>query len=332
MNHIREYYFRIIHKNRKKLVFFTALIFILFNAVAYNHAQAMLNFTQAGERTSSPEDLAFLEKLKIIFIGINVPKPQNQETPEDFGLVYETHDFQINEELNIEGWYLPYEDDCGIVMIFHGYASSKSSLLAEASAFYEKRYSVFMIDFRGSGGSDGFQTTVGYNEAIEVVKSIEYVKTNYPNRQIILYGQSMGAASILRAISEYEINPNGIIIEAVFDEMLSTVENRFDALGLPSFPSAEALLFWGSVQTNIAGFQHNPIDYALAVDMPILMLHGELDPRVTMDQAKSVYKNIPGKDKTFVLFDNAGHESYLGVDPEKWSIEIEGFLGCVEEH
>ena len=57
--------------------------------------------------------------------------------------------------------------------------------------------------------------------------------------------------AILRAIAEYEVKPQRVIIEAVFDKMMSTVANRFTAMGLPAFPGTQILIFWGVSSTAI---------------------------------------------------------------------------------
>ncbi|NTV65921.1 MAG: hypothetical protein HGA65_20620 [Oscillochloris sp.] len=69
-------------------------------------------------------------------------------------------------------------------------------------------------------------------------------------------------------------------LEAVFDDLLTNTRHRFDALGLPSWPAADLLLFWGGVQLGVNPFEHNPVGYARAVDVPVLLLYGEDDPWV----------------------------------------------------
>ena len=58
-----------------------------------------------------------------------------------------------------------------------------------------------------------------------------------------LYGISMGAAAILRAVHSCGVQPDAIIVEAVFDRMLATVGHRFEVMGLPSFPGLKCLFY-----------------------------------------------------------------------------------------
>lgn len=82
------------------------------------------------------------------------------------------------------------------------------------------------------------------------------------------------------------IKPDAVILEAVFDTMLHTVEHRFGAMGVPAFPNAELLLFWGGVQGGFNGFDHNPVEYAGSLSCPALFMHGGLDPSSRMEEGR----------------------------------------------
>jgi pimeloyl-ACP methyl ester carboxylesterase len=135
----------------------------------------------------------------------------------------------------------------------------------------------------------------------------------------------MGSAAILRAVALQGVQPAAVIAECPFDRLLSTVENRFAAFGLPAFPLAHLLVFWGGVQQGFNGFAHNPADYAQAVTCPVLLLHGDADPRVTREQLLRVHDNLAGT-KKLEWFAGVGHESYLAAQPEKWKDTVERFL------
>src|SRR5436305_1579766 len=80
-----------------------------------------------------------------------------------------------------------------------------------------------------------------------------------------------------------------------FDRLLSTVKARFAGLGVPSFPGAQLLVFWGGWQHGFNGFRHNPVDYARDVSCPVLLLHGRQDPRVSAEQVEEVHANLAGE-------------------------------------
>ena len=119
------------------------------------------------------------------------------------------------------------------------------------------------------------------------------------------------------------------VLECPFDTLLHTVEARFGAMGVPAFPGAELLVFWGGLQHGFNGFAHNPVDYARSATGPILMLHGAEDRRVTRAQAESIYANLPGE-KELHVFDGLGHESYAAKRPEEWKEWVGRFLDKTE--
>ncbi len=300
--------------------------FITFNVLAYVQVYAMLNFSKTGERTAQPEALSFWQKIQTLAMGINIPKPQNSATPAEKGLKYEIHQIQVASDITLEAWYIPHTKAEGMVLMFHGYAAAKSALLQEAEVLHSLGYEVLLIDFRGSGGSSETYTSIGYHEAEDVIATIEYARQEWQPEQLYLFGQSMGGVAILRAFEQNELLVDGIIIEAVFDRMVSTAVNRFEAMGLPSFPGAHTLIFWGGVINGHNGFAHNPVTYAEHVTVPTLMLHGSDDDRAKLAEGQSVFTAIPTADKTFEIFSDVAHESYVGAKPEQWQQIVEAFL------
>lgn len=308
----------------------TAFLFLLFafllvNVLAYRHARSMTHFVADGVRPANPEALSRFEKLKVLLTGISIPRPRNQATPESVGLAFSTHTFASTDGTRLEAWYAPRPQSRGVVLLFHGYASCKASLLREAKAFHELGYAAFLVDFRGSGGSEGNETTVGVKEADDVAAAVAYVQKLAPTKPMILYGQSMGSAAVLRAVAVCDVRPEAIVIENPFDRLLSTVANRFKAMGAPSFPAAHLLVFWGGVQCGFDGFYHNPADYAKDVSCPVLVLHGEDDPRVVRAEVDAVFDNLNGA-KELVLLPGVGHESCLSANPRRWREAVPRFL------
>ena len=285
----------------------------------------MTHFVDRGEKTAKPESLTALQKTKVLFCGVRVPKPRNSDNPANRGMPFSTHRFVGSSSIDYEAWHIPCADSRGLCVLFHGYANCKSSLLPEAQAFRELGYETFLVDFRGCGGSGGRVTTIGFHEADDVAVAVEYVRRELTEEPPILFGRSMGAVAILRAVSSSGLKPRAVIIECPFDRLLSTTKNRFSTMGIPSFPCAQLLVFWGGVQHGFSGFRHNSVEYASQVHCPVLLLNGEQDPRVTKEQATAVIKNLRGE-KQLVLFEGVGHVPCLTGDPKQWNRAVTEFL------
>jgi uncharacterized protein len=301
------------------------IAFLLLNVLAYQHARAMLTFDADSARTPPPQSLSLWQKIKVLACGISVPRPTNTRAPEDFGLSFRTIRFASDDEFNLEGWLVEPPHSRGTVILFHGYAASRSSLLEQAQAFHGMSFSTFLVDFRGSGGSDGNRTTLGIDEARDVAAAVRQVGTLSLPRPLVLYGQSMGGAAVLRSIAAFGTSADAVILESVFDRMLTTVRNRFALMGVPSFPAAEALVFWGGVQVGFSGFDHNPKEYARACDIPTLVLHGAADCHAKPEEGKAIYENLAGE-KQMELFPDVGHTCLCKEDRKRWQAVVSRFL------
>lgn len=242
-----------------------------------------------------------------------------------FNLPFSTHRIVNSSGETLEAWHVAGSGDAPVVLMFHGYAVSKSTMLSTAQAFHELGLSTLLVDFYGSGGSSGSGTTIGVKESDDVAATFAYAKNVWPQRMIVLYGISMGGAAVVRAIAVNGVKPYAAIIEATFDSLLNTGKNRFRAMGLPPSPFAELLLFWGSVQQGFNFFAHNPVGYAAQVNCPTLVLHGEKDARVTVTEARRIAAGL-GKKGRFVAFSALPHMAIVDARRDYWMKEVDQFL------
>jgi len=289
----------------------------------------MLTFSTQSSRTAPAQSLSGWQKLKVLTCGVSIPHPANDRLPEDLGLPSETLRFLNDDEASLEGWLLSPTKPRGTILLFHGYGASRSTLLEEGRVFYEMGFATVLIDFRGSGGSEGSATTLGYHEAEDVAAAVRHVRSRGLPGPLILYGQSMGGAAVLRSIADLEVKPDGVILESVFGRMLGAVRNRFGLMGVPSFPGAELLVFWGGVQVGFSGFTHNPEEYARACDCAALVLHGAEDRHARLEEGMAIFKNLGGS-KNLVVFEGAGHRSLYAVAPERWREAVGQFLARLD--
>ncbi len=302
--------------------------FMALNLLAQRHAHAMLHYAPPnGARTEKPETLTPLAKFRVLLSGVHLPRPIDDRPPSVLAPNAQALTIPSSENITLSGWYAPHNASSPLVIFFPGYSTEKNRLLLEARHIHAMGASVLLMDFRGSGGSSESYTTLGMLEADDVAATVRYARNHLapPPTALLLYGQSMGSAAILRSIHTHAITPDAVILESVFDTMLNTIRNRFHAMGIPSFPSAELLTFWGGASFGFNGFTHRPIDYARSLTCPALFLHGADDPRATLADARRVFDAAPGP-KQFVTFENVGHDSYAARYLEQWQTTLRDFL------
>lgn len=273
---------------------------VVINAIAFAHAWRFTHFT-TGEKTPSPEELSLVEKVGVLLTGVRVPRPELRGTAPEAPEVL--HD-------GVSTWVFDADrPEC--VALFHGYGGVKSDLLAEAAIFRELGFCTLLTDFRGGGASEGSTTTLGWSEADVVADVAARFEAD------VLYGKSMGAAAILRAVGVLGVNADALILENPFDRLVTTVGHRFESMGLPAFPGAQLLVFWGGLQLGYDGFAHDPLEYARGVRTRTLLLHGERDPRVHLSEVEAIAAALAGEHQLRV-FPGAGHGGLLAADAEAW--------------
>lgn len=310
-----------VRKKIKRIIIWSVSIgFIFLNLIAFFHAYKFTHFeSEKVDKTESPENLKSLDKLKTLIFGVNNPKPKNKEKPQK----YISINLQSHKKINC--WYLDKkENNKGTVILFHGYSAEKSSMLEKALVFENLKYKVLLVDFMGCGSSEGNQTTIGFKEAKDVQTAFDFL-ANKGEKNIYLFGTSMGSVAIMKAISDYNLKPKGIIIECPFGSMYQTTCARFEILNAPKFPMAGLLVFWGGIQNNFWAFGHKPIKYAKNISCPTLLLYGEQDKKVSRKEIDEIYKNLNGS-KMLKTYKLAEHENYLLNYRSQWTEDINEFM------
>ncbi|MBT1690726.1 alpha/beta hydrolase [Dawidia soli] len=308
---------------KKKLIILVVIGIVVINAVAFLHAYTFTHFSASNvARTKDPKELSVFAKASLLFTGIDNPRPQSKEQPADaFETIY------VQSTGKLQCWRLAQPGARGTVLLFHGYAGEKSSLLSRAAEFRKMGYHTLLVDFTGSGGSEGNSTSVGYTEAIQVKDCFEYL-AGTGEKNIILFGTSMGAAAVLKAMSDYGIKPAATVLECPFGSLYNTVCARFTLMHVPSFPMAGLLTFWGGVQHGYWAFAHNPADYAERATCPTLLLFGAQDDRVTVAETERIFANLP-QPKTLQIYPDAGHNVFTTGNQPAWVRDVTAFVGTL---
>lgn len=302
----------------KRSAFALLLVFIIANIVAFMHAYRFTHFSDtAKSRTADPHDLSWGEKIGILFTGIENPRPQNTEQPtQSYSVI------SVNSTERLECWKIPVDNARGTVVMFHGYAGKKSSLLHRAQILNDMGFNTILVDLMGSGGSGGSVSTVGYDEAEQVKDCFEFFRED--EMPVYLFGTSMGAAAILKASEDYHIKPAGILLECPFGSLYKTVSARFEMMKVPSFPMAALLTFWGGMQHGYWAFSHNPTEYARSVEVPTLLMFGEQDDRVSREEIDEIFLNLRGP-KTLKTYSGQGHDLFSDNE-ETWREDVRAFI------
>jgi alpha-beta hydrolase superfamily lysophospholipase len=307
-----------------KILFRSILVlFVLLNVVVAFHAYKFTHFYNNGEITlKKPEDKSGWDKTREILFGINAVKKKNDvATDSTFKTIY----LKTKDSLKLEAWYIPVNSASGTVLLFHGHGSNKSGVVKEAEAFNKMGYNTLLLDFRAHGYSEGNTCTIGYDEAEDVKLAYDFIK-NKGEKNIVLWGISMGASTIAKAVKDYQLQPAKVILEMPFGTIEGAVIGRVKMMGLPPQPIATLLTFWGGTEHGFWAFGMKPQEFVKDIKCPVLLQWGKNDPRVSRSEEDILFSNIPNSNKKFVIYETAAHESLCKKEPEKWNAEVASFL------
>ncbi len=284
-----------------------------FHAYKFTHYEA-----GAAVRTSA-DGMTLEQKIRAAVTGVSLPRPENETTPSDpFEDVILPH-----PNGRIHAWWVFAKGAKETVILFHGYGASKSSMVDRAGAFRRMGYNTMLVDFTGSGDSEGSTTSIGFKEGAEVRACLDWAVQNHRGA-VHLFGTSLGAAAILKAVAD-GAQPSSIILECPFGSLLQAVKNRCELVGIPPTPVAHLVTFWGGAELGFNAFEHNPQDYASAVRCPALLTWGEADERVIRTEIDAIYARLSGP-KKLVTLPGVGHENYLRADRTLWLATVGAFL------
>ncbi|MBN8687203.1 MAG: alpha/beta fold hydrolase [Chitinophagales bacterium] len=296
---------------------------VLINISASIYAYRLTHFTVSQSADASHSGKNIFSKTWKLFTGPHYLRPAIKDKP---SYAYDTVQLTTQNGTVIDAWYAQADSTArGTVILFHGVGASKGLMLPEAAAFRQFGYNVFLVDFRGHGNSAGNSTTMGMRETEEVKLAYAYIQQR-GEKTIILWGASMGAVVLAKAVGEYSLTPAALILEMPFSSLQSHLKARARVLGFPQQPFAFLVTGWIGLEQGYNGYRHSAVRYAKKINCPVLMQYGEKDPYVLREEVDEIYNALASPEKSKAGYPNAWHESLVNNDGELWEKEVTAFL------
>ena len=304
---------------------FLAVLFLIFNAIAWLHAWSITHYAPVNARTTRALEIqTFSDKAWLLLHGPTIRRMANTITPAQYQLPYSTVTFPGSAGARLEAWRIPGQPGRPSVLMFPGFGGSKDTLLHAAVEFHQAGCETWLVDFSGVGDSEGNTTTVGWREAEDVGAAVRATQDQRTG-PLVLYGTSMGASAILCAEHRGFVKPDAIIAECPFDRLTTPIGNRLEQFGIPKFPLAQAIAFWVGIQNGFNGLAHNPVDYARDVRCPVLLMQGDHDQLMGATAVHSIAGAL-GERGTLKILPNCGHSCLCQDGEPLWRSEVREFL------
>ena len=213
------------------------------------------------------------------------------------------------------------------VIIVHGYLGSSSEMGRYAKKFMEYGYNVLLVDLRAHGKSEGKYIGMGWLDHFDLELWIQKVLEQDRQAKIILFGVSMGAATVMMTTGEKL--PENVKV-TIADCGYSSVWDEFKIhlwkiFYLPAFP----LLYISSIMSKIyAGYsfkEASSIKQVKKSKIPTLFIHGTKDKFVPYEMLNKIYNNA-ACEKQKLEIEGAAHAESEIINPTQYWSTIQSFI------
>ena len=249
-----------------------------------------------------------------------------EETPVDYNLPFE--DVTVTSDgLKLVGWFVPSQNGAVIIMQ-HGYKSTRKELLNEAEMMYRHGYGVLLTTIRGHDHSEGEMITFGMNEVNDMEAWYQYLLTrdDIDPDKIGILGNSFGGMLAIQYAAQNE-NIKAVVAHSAFSSLNDTVETSVTYFtDLPAFPFAPLIVFWAERES---GFTTEDIDatqwIAQISPRPVFLMQGGADVVISPESGQRLYD--AAREPKELWFDpELGHVDFDTERADEFEKRVVGFF------
>lgn len=213
-------------------------------------------------------------------------------------------------------------------ILVHGYRKTgKEDMSFYALNFYSKGFNVLVPDLYAHGKSDGNDIGMGWRDRLDICLWIDELVKQNPQSEIILFGGSMGASTIMMASGEKLPNQvKGLIADcgysSVYDEFSYLVKSLAK---LPDFPIVTTLNQLAKVKLGASLKEMSAVSQLKNNQLPALFIHGNSDKFVPHEM---IYKNVEATQgvKESLIVEKAPHLSSAIYEEENYFETVFEFI------
>ena len=240
----------------------------------------------------------------------------------------ETVKLKAHDGVMLYGRYYNKDSDKTIIFI-HGYQSNSFNNFSTVMMdFLDKGYNVLLVDQRAHGNSGGKFTTLGCKEKQDLLLWIDHAAKNDAVNDIIVYGISMGSATVGHASSSIKTKKvKGLIMEAGFTCFYD--EFQYCTRNTPFRKQTLNCIYLMSKSLLKVDIKESTEDALKNNSIPVLFLHGDCDKEVQIEFTERNF-NACASAKEFITIEGAGHTLCYLVGGKPIHDKIDEFIdNCI---
>lgn len=262
--------------------------------------------------------------LVLLHLGFRAPRIREQGTPADRGMAYQPASIPSVAGKRLSAWLLPVAESDSSLIILHGWGGNAELMLPMAQPFHKAGINVLLIDARNHGNSDGdtFSSLPRFAEDLD--HAIAWLRQQYPQRarRLALLGHSVGAGAALLSASRTR-DLDAVISISAFAHPEWMMKRYLQRLHLPT-PLLNLVLRYVQWVIGHRFSEIAPISTVCRIDCPILLVHGQADSTVPVEDARAIADGCPGAALRLIEIGEAAHDSVEKI--EQHAQELVQFL------
>ncbi len=198
------------------------------------------------------------------------------------------------------------------ILFFHGNGEVVSDYDEISPLYHQQKINLVVADYRGYGASTGVPTLTDLTQdANTVFKEVrEELSRRNLRKDLWVMGRSLGSISALELAYHHQEEIKGLIIESGFP---SVVRIMFH-LGMPAHGMGLEKIDQGCLER------------IKKIFLPTLIIHGEQDSLVPLENAKDIYQHLGAQEKEFLVIPSATHNDIMLVGLKEYFNAIRQFI------
>lgn len=233
-----------------------------------------------------------------------------------------------NGSLKLHGYEIKRKKPSNLwAIVIHGYMGKASDMTGFCKKINQSGFNVLMPDLRGHGQSEGKYIGMGWHDRLDIIDWINYIISRDSESKIILFGISMGAATVMMTTGE--MLPENVKL-AISDCGYTSVWEQFGyqlklLFKIPKFPVLYAANTICIVKNNYSFKDASAEKQVKKSKIPILFIHGDADKFVPFNMLETLYEAANCKKEKLVI-KGADHADSWEVNSKLYWKTIDNFI------
>jgi len=220
------------------------------------------------------------------------PEKKLNATPADMGLGFESVRLKTKDNVTIAGWWIPSDNERGVILFSHGNTGNISDCLESIKIFSRLKLSVLIYDYRGYGESEGSPSEEGTYLDAEAGWLFLTRERKIDSKKIIVFGRSLGGAISAWIADAYV--PGMLIIESSFTSLVDVANDRHSW-----FPGRLAF-----------GDSYNTSSHLKKINCPVLIIHSIDDEVSPYSQGEKLFRSA-NEPKELLVISGSHNEGFM---------------------